>query len=236
MKTKGFSLVELIVVLAIIAILMGLAAPSFDTWITNSKIRATAESLQNGLRKAQQMAATRNGSVQFYLTNQIAGQGVFCEKLTGKITAGDVEMLSKDGSFWTICSLEDHERKTLVSNQTIDDVLPVSQTLADGNGLIAITVEEGDLLKQQGKNNYIEFRGLGGANINSQQVFYVTSSASKTNSAPRFKCANEHSAQGGEVQCLKVILSPGGRVRVCNPIYDKNNVASGKINPMACNY
>ena len=45
---RGFSMIELMVGLVILAMLMALGAPSFNNWILNSQIRNAAEELQNG--------------------------------------------------------------------------------------------------------------------------------------------------------------------------------------------
>jgi type IV fimbrial biogenesis protein FimT len=43
------SLVEILVAVAIVAVLFAAAAPDFSNWIQNSKIRTEAEAIQNGL-------------------------------------------------------------------------------------------------------------------------------------------------------------------------------------------
>lgn len=66
-KHLGFSLVELMIGIAILAILAGLAMPSFQTWIRNSQIRNAAESITNGLQRARAEAVARNTNVAFAL-------------------------------------------------------------------------------------------------------------------------------------------------------------------------
>lgn len=68
-KTQGFSLVELMVGIAIMAVLASLALPSYKVWMQNSRIRATAESIQNGLQIARAEAVKRNLPVQFELSD-----------------------------------------------------------------------------------------------------------------------------------------------------------------------
>lgn len=66
--SRGFSLIELMVTIAVVAILMVVALPSFTSWIQNTKTRSTAESLQNGIRLAKTEAVRRSRLVDFRLT------------------------------------------------------------------------------------------------------------------------------------------------------------------------
>jgi type IV fimbrial biogenesis protein FimT len=66
---RGFSLIELMVVIAIMALLMLAVAPSIGPWIANARVRSVAEEIANGLRMAQSEALRRNRPVAFVLTN-----------------------------------------------------------------------------------------------------------------------------------------------------------------------
>lgn len=66
---QGFTLVELMVVVAIIAILSLLGIPAFNDWIGNARTRTVSEALQNDLRRAQAEAVRTNRRVALVLTN-----------------------------------------------------------------------------------------------------------------------------------------------------------------------
>lgn len=66
-RSLGFSLIELMIAVAILAILTGLAMPSFQAWLQNAQIRNAAESVQNGLQRARAEAVGRNTDVEFVL-------------------------------------------------------------------------------------------------------------------------------------------------------------------------
>lgn len=67
MAPRGFTLIELLVGLTLFAVLLLIGLPSFKTFLRNSEIRSTAESLINGLRAAGTEAANRNARVAFTL-------------------------------------------------------------------------------------------------------------------------------------------------------------------------
>lgn len=68
-RQAGFSLVELMITLAVFALLMMAAVPSFQAWIAGARVRSAAESLQNSLRMSQTEAVRRSRQTSFVLTN-----------------------------------------------------------------------------------------------------------------------------------------------------------------------
>jgi type IV fimbrial biogenesis protein FimT len=64
---KGFTMIELMIVVAILAIIASIAFPSYRTYIENSRIRNAAESIQNGVQKARTAAVQNNARVSFTL-------------------------------------------------------------------------------------------------------------------------------------------------------------------------
>jgi type IV fimbrial biogenesis protein FimT len=66
-EVRGFTLIEMMVAIAIAALLLLLAGPPFTTFLRNSEIRSTSESIVNGLRAAKTEAARQNRRVMFTL-------------------------------------------------------------------------------------------------------------------------------------------------------------------------
>ncbi|HVN35553.1 MAG TPA: GspH/FimT family pseudopilin [Casimicrobiaceae bacterium] len=66
-RIRGFTLLELMVALTITGMLLMLGMPSFTTFLRNSEIRSTAESISNGLRAARTEATRLNRPVSFTL-------------------------------------------------------------------------------------------------------------------------------------------------------------------------
>jgi type IV fimbrial biogenesis protein FimT len=87
---RGFTLIEMVVVVAIVGILVGLGASSYSAWIANSRIRTAAETLASGLSAARNEAIKRNRLVRFHLVSDL---GAGCT-------------LSSSGTSW-VASLND---------------------------------------------------------------------------------------------------------------------------------
>lgn len=65
---RGFSLIEVMVTISLLALLLGLAGPSFASWVRGAQVRTAADALQSGLRMAQAEAVRRSRQVVFFRT------------------------------------------------------------------------------------------------------------------------------------------------------------------------
>jgi type IV fimbrial biogenesis protein FimT len=59
-RTRGFTIIEVLVVITVIGILLAVGLPSYAIWAQNLRIRSAAESVQNGLQIARATAIARN--------------------------------------------------------------------------------------------------------------------------------------------------------------------------------
>ena len=66
-RQSGFSLIEMMVAIVILAILVGLAVPSFQIMLQNTQIRNATESVLNGIQKARAEAVKQNRNIEFVL-------------------------------------------------------------------------------------------------------------------------------------------------------------------------
>ncbi len=89
-KQNGFSIVELMIVVAIIGITAALAAPSYRAWIQNTKVRTAGESILNGIQKARSEALMRNAPVRFRLGANSAWT-VGCVTVVGDLNGDGVD-------------------------------------------------------------------------------------------------------------------------------------------------
>jgi type IV fimbrial biogenesis protein FimT len=67
----GFSLIELMITLAVLGMLIMIALPNMGTWIQNTQIRTSAEGMQAGLQLARAEALKRNTGVRFQLVDTL---------------------------------------------------------------------------------------------------------------------------------------------------------------------
>ena len=75
LRQCGFSLVELMIGIAIVGILWAIGMPTYSTWIQNQQIRNRAESINSGLQVARAEAIKLNTTVEFVLTNSEVALG-----------------------------------------------------------------------------------------------------------------------------------------------------------------
>jgi prepilin-type N-terminal cleavage/methylation domain-containing protein len=75
-RSFGLTMVEVLVVVAICAILASIAVPSFRSWMTSQRVISTTGEILSDLRFARSEAVTSNSSV-FVVFNNDAGNGCY---------------------------------------------------------------------------------------------------------------------------------------------------------------
>lgn len=68
-RCSGFSLIEAMITLTVLAVILVLGAPSLVSWTNNARVRTASQGLQDGLRFAQAEAVRRNRTVEFFLVD-----------------------------------------------------------------------------------------------------------------------------------------------------------------------
>ena len=64
MRSAGFTLIELMVTITVLAIMLFIALPNFSVWMQNTQIRTAGEAILNGLQLARAEAIRRNVNVE----------------------------------------------------------------------------------------------------------------------------------------------------------------------------
>jgi len=81
----GFTLVELLIGVAILGILLSFAIPEIRTWIQNTQVRGAADSVLSGLQRARAEAVTQNISTEFQLASDGSSSWVV-KRVVGGVT------------------------------------------------------------------------------------------------------------------------------------------------------
>ena len=141
-STKGFTLVEMMIAMVVMAILLALAARSYSVWIANSQIRTAAETLAEGLSAARNEAIKRNHQVGFRLMTDLSSG---CSA-------------SESGTCW-VASVGDPSSKCDVAiSDALAPFIVAKKSAAEGTAKVTITA-----LDSSGKikANTIIFNGVG---------------------------------------------------------------------------
>jgi len=64
MSSSGFTLIELMVTIAVLAIIVGIAAPSISTQLANQRVKSTTATLANALKEAKVESIIRRQNVK----------------------------------------------------------------------------------------------------------------------------------------------------------------------------
>lgn len=176
----GFTIIELVVVITIVGILLSMGFSSFETWIANTKVRTTAESIQNGLMLAKAEAIKSNSRVDFILTSTtpIASN-------VGTLTANTA------GPHWVV-------RRYQTSTYTASDFLQ-SRSQADGSINTTIAASQAT----------VGFNSIGRATPTPAAAIVIDVSGI------------------GSDRPLRVTISQGGAVRMCDPAFSTASNALG---------
>ena len=96
----GFTLIEMMIAIAILGILTAVALPSYSQWIANTRVRTVASGLQNGLMLAKAEAIARKAKVALVMTDTdptVANVGAVTPSVTGR--SWMVRLYHADGTY-----------------------------------------------------------------------------------------------------------------------------------------
>src|SRR5512134_558119 len=125
-RTRGFTLIELMMTIALFGMLIMLAIPAGRVYMANTQVRTAAEALLNGMQQARAEAVRRNVEVQLVL-------GAGTTWTVGCTTAmGDLDGDGVDDCPNLIAQRAAEEGGTTLTNV---EVLPAGATTITFNGL-----------------------------------------------------------------------------------------------------
>jgi type IV fimbrial biogenesis protein FimT len=190
----GFTLIEMMVTLAVFAMLIMIGLPSMTTWLQNAQIRTSAETLQMGLQFARAEALRRNVPVRFQLVDSLTGG---CA-------------LSDTGASWVI-NLGDIDVTGKCDQAESEDADPrILQKRSGAEGTSNATVEARGNAGIAAKS--VVFNGLG--RVSPGFAIEPITQIDVRNTA------GGNCQPAGRMRCLRLTVSNGGEVRTCDPAVD----------------
>jgi type IV fimbrial biogenesis protein FimT len=188
-RPRGFTIIELMFGIALFALLMLLAMPTFTTVLQNSRLRGATDSILAGLQMARTEALRRNQTVEFMLTaNDLDSPG-----------NGAGLGANATGPGWAVRALDP-------AGAAIAFVEGRSGLEGSGQADPAAIYARMSAASLPATNT-IQFDGLGRTNVGvANATFDVTPSDAST-------CK----ASTGNMRCLRVVVTASGRVRMCDP-------------------
>jgi type IV fimbrial biogenesis protein FimT len=185
---NGFSLVELIIGMAILAMLMALGMPQYANFIANSRLRATAEGISNGLNTARAEAVKRNARAVLVFIDEEP-----VEALVNALTP------VVNGPNWVVRGWVPATN----SFEYIDGKIGAEGSGGSGVAGVQVTAVTSGIY--DGTIAFTGFGALNGAQSITFEVKFPTAGTCDTTATP------------GPMRCLNVTVSPGGQIRICDP-------------------
>ncbi len=187
---RGFTIVEAMVVVTIFSVIIAWGVPAFATWMENTRIRGTAESILSGLQYARGEATSRNAQVRFQL---VTGMTASCNR-TSTSTAWVVDLVdAANDSVENNCHLAPND-----INPVPPSILQKKANREGGGGNIRAVESNGV--------TQVVFNGLGRVTpVPADDIEYAVSSTSGT-------CRES----AGDLTCLRILVSAAGQIRMCS--------------------
>lgn len=203
MKSRGFSLIELVIVVAVMGVLLASVAPSVKDWVVNTRIRNAATALETGLQLTKQEALKRNQSVTFWL--------VTASSSTNSTTIDDACSLTSTGGSWVVsvknpaasgkCKEPKSSDGDYQARLNTDPVWVASHAVGDGVRDVSFVAKASDKTTAA---NCLAFSGLG----------RVTTSSSCATGIGRIDVKSSVDPTSYRSLCIEVT---GGAVKLCDP-------------------
>ncbi len=180
-------MIELVIGMALLAVLLGLGAPAMGTYLQNSKLASAAASYYNGLQMARTEAIRRNVRTEFVLTDTPVSTA----------NLANVAGAAISGRNWLVRAASGAQFVAIEAKAGAE---------GDGTtGAAAIQVA-GSASAPAVFDGRVPFNGFGGTADGAPYSIDITNPAAGT-------CVQG----GGKIRCRRITVSPGGQIAACDP-------------------
>ena len=198
----GFTIVELMVAVVVLAFLLAIGGPSFATWLQNSQIRNMSEAVKDGLELARAEAVRRNAQVRFELVNSLTATCALS-------TSGSNWIVSMDGAVGACNSTNMADAAAPAAPRVIQ-----SRPSSDGSRNAVVATSTVGAVAFDG---HVTFNGLG-------RMTYPTADLYVDVTNPT---GGACMGSSGPMRCLRIVVGAGGQVRMCDPRASFNGTSEG---------
>lgn len=192
----GFSLVELMVGVSILAVLLALALPSFSEWIRNNQVRMMAESLREGLQLARSEAIKRNTRIRLQLVTSLDSNCTLS-------TAGPYWLTNAGASVTPAGNCG--AAASLTASPAVVQSSPVTSAISK------VTVASTDPTGVTAGSPVVAFDASG------RQAATTNPTSAVNTFTVQIKSPAGACLPTGNVRCLRVVVTTSGEVRMCDP-------------------
>lgn len=196
---SGYSLVELIVGLAILAMLISFGIPEYSKFIANARIRATSEGIATGLNLARAEAVKRNARVEMVLTDDLPVEAQV-----------NIVIPATGGANWIV-------REWVPSTNSFNFI--EGKLGAEGSGREEASVTVASSSADATYDGRVAFTGFGSMAIGQPVSFQFTyPAAGLCAPAGPMRCLNINVSPGGQIRICDPAVNPvtnPGDTRAC---------------------
>lgn len=188
LKPSGFTLVELVITMAVLATILAVVVPSAGTWLDNTRIRNAADSLQTGLQTARSEAIRRNENVSLWLVS-LASPGILDNSCT----------LSGSSGSWVVSVTSPASGCANPPSNSTAPRIVTARPIGDSGGLVSVSALQSDGTTA---GTTVTFNGFGRVTNTSDAIRRIDIGGPKTNT---------------DYRKLRLVVSSSGSVRMCDP-------------------
>ncbi|ABE74046.1 putative pilin protein FimT [Psychrobacter cryohalolentis K5] len=122
MTSSGFTLIELMVTIAVLAIIVGIAAPSISTQLANQRVKSTAATLANALTEAKVESVLRRQNIRVIYANSSAPKTIKLQANGNEISSyniSDKSTVTQMITPSTVTNIVFQPNKRIANNATV---------------------------------------------------------------------------------------------------------------------